>query len=136
MHDSLLVCRGKPPGDLNPILDGLPYRERTPSHPLPKRPPLEKLRDYERTPFVLAEVVDRENVWVVQRARGPRLLLEAAKAIGTCSRSSRKNLRSNVAMENFVMGAVHHTHPTGTDLLEDSVVGERFAKQGIHCPPW
>lgn len=107
-----------------------------PSHPLLERPPFEKLRGDVWSSLVLTEVVDREDVRVIESACGPRLLLESPKAIRICSCGSRKNLHSNVAMENFVMGAVHHAHPARTYLLDDAVVGERVPISESTGPPW
>jgi hypothetical protein len=84
---------------------------------------------------MLAEVVDRENVRVIESARGSRFLLETSEAIRFGGDGGRKDLYRNVTMKGLVMRAVHHTHPTGADLLDDAIVGKRSADQGIQPTP-
>ena len=39
----------------------------------------------------------------------------------------RQKLQRNVAAESGVVGAIHHTHPTRADLLEDAIVRDDLA---------
>ena len=84
---------------------------------------------------MLAEVVNRENVRVIQSARRPRFLLEALDAIRLVAHSGRKDLHRNVATENFVTRAVNDTHSARADLRHDAVVRESLSNQGIHRAP-
>jgi hypothetical protein len=42
-----------------------------------------------------------------------------------------ENLNGDFPVEVLVLGAIHFTHATGTDLFEDAVVAECLADEGI-----
>jgi hypothetical protein len=48
---------------------------------LAQRPPFQQFRNYVVRGVLSADVVDREDIWVIQRRDGPRLLFESAQPI-------------------------------------------------------
>ena len=69
------------------------------------------------------EIVDHEDVRMVERARGPRFLLEAVEsaAVGACG--GWQHLHRDIAAESLIVGAVDDAHPPGADSCGNSVVG-------------
>ncbi len=87
MDDALLVRRGEAAGDLRGVVDAPRAAENAPAGELgAQRLALEQLLDDVGRAVVLADVVDRGDVRVVQDAGGLRLLLEAAQAIRVLAR--------------------------------------------------
>src|SRR5687767_5820763 len=67
-----------------------------------------------------ADVVDRDDVWMVQGGCCARLLLEPPQRInGRCLR--RQNLQRNVAIQTGVAGAIDLTHTSRPERREDFI---------------
>jgi len=49
--------------------------------------------------------------------------------LGVFRNSLGQHLDRNIAFEPLVASSVHHTHSTGTDLLDDAVVPEYLVNQ-------
>ena len=77
VHDPMGVSLGEALGNLDPVFDPLAQGDRTAGKPLPKRLPLEKLRDEVRCTFVGAYVVNRKQIGMVELSGGAGFLLEA-----------------------------------------------------------
>ena len=72
------------------------------------------------------DLVDRADVCMVQRGRGPGLTLEAAESLRIVGKIVGKELQSDVATELQVFRLVHHAHATAAYLAEDAVMGNRL----------
>ena len=77
-------------GDLDPTSSTVSSLEWTGGEPILQRRALQILHDDERSPVLLADVVDRADVWVVQRRRRPRFARETAQGLGIASRDLRR----------------------------------------------
>ena len=86
-----------------------------------QRVALQQLLDDIRRAVVLADVVDRGDVGVIQDAGGPRLLLEAAQASGVLRERRRQHLDRDLAAEPRILRAVDLAHAPGADRVEDLV---------------
>ena len=71
----------RPVRDLDGVVDGLARGERPGPQALAQRLALQQLGHDVGRALVRADVVDGEDVGVVERAGGPRFLLEAAEAL-------------------------------------------------------
>ncbi len=121
VDDPAAVRRRQAAGDLHRVFDRLARRQRPVGHQLLQRLPLEQLLDQVRLPVVDAEVVDREDVGVVQRAGGARLVLEAAQALRVGGEHLGQHLDGDVAVQPPVARAIHLAHPAGSEGSGDLV---------------
>ena len=75
--------------------------------------------DQEALALVLAEVVDRADVRMVQRRGGARFALEALdRAAASCVSRAGQELERDVPSEPQVLGAIDDAHPAAADLFE------------------
>jgi hypothetical protein len=124
VDDPLLVRRGQAAGDLDCVVQGLAHGQRSPLQPLPQGLALDQLRDEKGRPLVVAKVVDREDVRVVQAARGAGLLLEAPQAIRVGPQALRQDLDNHVATEPLIVGQEDFSHPAAPQRLQDAKVSK------------
>ncbi len=75
----------------------------------------------------LADVVERADVRMIQRRRGPRLRFEATPGEGVAGEMRRQHLERDRTAQPHVLGAVDHTHAAFADLADDAVVGQLLA---------
>ena len=76
----------------------------------------------EARPVGLTNLVNRADVWMVERRSGAGLPAEALKRRRVFGNIVGKKLQSHEAAEREVFGFVHHTHPSAAKLLDDTVV--------------
>ncbi len=105
--------------------------EWTGGEPVLQRRALQILHGDERSPVLLADVIDRADVRVVQRRGGPGLALKAAQGRGITGSSSETNFSDHRAVKPRVYGLVDHAHAAAAELLDDAVVRERLTDQRI-----
>src|SRR4029078_11308619 len=82
---------------------------------------LEQLRDDEADAVFSADVEDDEDVRVVERRGGTRLLLEAAPPIRLERRVGREHFHRDVAIEPGVARTVHRAHAARANRCQDFV---------------
>ena len=87
------------------------------------RPPLEPLHRDERLPLVLAELVDRADVRVLQRRGEARFAFEPRQPLGRGDRVGAQQLDRDFAAEPHVFGAIHHAHAAFAEAVEQTIVG-------------
>ena len=103
----------------------------TGGEPILQRLALQILHGDERPSVLLADVVDRADVGMVQRRRGLRFAREAAQRLGITCQIFGDELERNGTMKPRILGFVHHAHPAAAELLDDAVVRERLTDQRI-----
>ena len=118
VHDAAFVRRRERAGDLDGIVDHQARRQRPPVHPLPQRLADEQLGDDPGEVALHADVVDREDVRVVQAARGARFLFEPALAIGIARECRRQDFDGHVAPELWVVCAIDLAHAADPETAE------------------
>ena len=82
---------------------------------------------------VLANLVDRADVGMVQCRGGLRFSLETSESLGVIGHFVGQKLESDEAMEQSVLGLVDHTHPAAAELLDDAVVRDGLANHAQGC---
>ena len=85
-----------------------------------------------RPALVLANFVNRENVWMVQRRSSARFLKEAATAILLRDVLRREQLQRHHTLELIVVSFVDSAHATGADRFNDPVMRNAFYGDGLH----
>ena len=124
VHDPGGVRLGEPVGRLR--RDGEQPLQRQGARPdeLTESLSLHELHRDERGPVRLPDLVDRHDVGVIQRRRGPRFLLEARQALDVLRELRRKHLDRDVPRELRVSGPVDLAHAAGADRANDFVGGQ------------
>ena len=79
-----------------------------------------------------AEVVHTENVRVVQRAGGARLLLEPPQPLGIGRERGGKHLDGDLASETRVVGTIDLAHAAGAERSDDFVRAETRSGSQAH----
>jgi hypothetical protein len=121
MDDASIVGRGESPRELKRKLDGLASGNRTALHPFPKRLAFEELRHDECRTGLGADVVYGEDVRVVQRRSGARLLLESMEAVEIGCHCRRQHLDGHITSEPRIVRTIHLAHPAGAEDRDDLV---------------
>jgi len=86
-------------------------------------------------PFVLADVVDREHVRVVERSREPRFLLEPPGRSRCAGSLIRQDFDRDLASDPGIASAVHLAHAARADRREHLVRADPAASGQRHEPP-
>ena len=102
-----------------PLAEGLQLAE----HHV-QRLSLDELHGVEDDPAILADLVDRHDVGVVQPGRGPRLAAEPLQAPGVAGDRVGQDLQGDVPAQRQLLGLVDDAHAAAADLAEDAVVAD------------
>ena len=92
MDDAAVVGGREALGDLQGVVDRLASRQRAAVDLVAQRLAFEQLRDDVGRAVLRADVVDGEDVRMVERARGPRLLVETAQPVSVRGKSGGRTL--------------------------------------------
>jgi hypothetical protein len=72
--------------------------------------------------ILLANLMNRADVGMVQRRGGARFALKSFQRMPVFSYFFREKLKRNETAQGRVFGLVNHTHPSATQLLQDPVM--------------
>ena len=104
-------------------LDDLPPGARRGARPVLQCAAVDELRDDVLAPFVLADVVDRENMRMIQCRGHLRFALKAPPRVRV-EQLARKELDGHRSIEPRVRRAVHHAHAAGAENAVDAVAAD------------
>ncbi len=121
MDDSNVVGGRQSTGEFHAIVQHLPQPHRAFTEALAQSLPVEQLGHDVGRAVVLADVKDRNDVWMVQGGSGLRFLFKAAKTLGVPRPVLGKYLDRHVALQRGVARAIDFTHPAGTQGAENFV---------------
>src|SRR5215469_17383118 len=105
----------------------------------------EKFHCDKRSAVLSADVVYGADVWMVERRCCLRLSLKARQRLWVLRYIVREELQCHETMQPCVLGLVNHTHPAPAQLLDNAVVGDGLADEGVGvrhggdilgCSPW
>src|ERR1017187_2554940 len=122
MNDPLGVCRVQCIGNFNGDGNKNVRFQRTPSDAMLQCQPVQELHGDERLPIVLADLVDRADVGVVQGGSGACFPAEAFERLRVLSYVLGQNLQCDKAAKLGVLSLIDHTHAAATEFLDDTVV--------------
>jgi hypothetical protein len=83
---------------------------------------IEKFHGDEGLAILLADVVNRANVGMVQRGGGLGFALESREGLRVAGDVLRQKFQRNEALEARVFGLVNDTHTSAAKLFDDAVV--------------
>src|SRR5262245_59167971 len=132
MDDAFLVRGGQAGGDLLGVLDGLARRQRKVIQPRAQYFAFEHFGDEVRRAFVIANVMDRQDVRMVERRGRSRLLLESAQSAKVLGELGGQDLDCNLAVEPSVAGLVDLAHPARAERSENFVWAQNCACGNVH----
>src|ERR1700678_237478 len=101
--------------------DGLDLH-RPPGDAVFQRQAIQKLHGDERLAILLANIVDRADVRVVQGGRSLGLALKAGKRLRISGNFLRQKFEGDETMQPGVFGSVNHAHAATAELFYDAVV--------------
>ena len=90
----------------------------------------EKFHGDEGLIVVLADLVDRADVGVVQRRSGTGLAAETFERMRIAGNVSRKEFEGDKAAQADVFGLVDYAHASAAEFLDDAVVRDGLADHG------
>ncbi len=127
MDDAGAVSLGQRRRHLDADVDHRRDVELRASGGVAERPAVHELAGDEVRARRVADIVDRDDVRVVQRRRGPGLADEPGQAVLVAGRCGRQDLQRDPPAEADVLGEIHLTHPALAEEREDFVVPESCA---------
>src|SRR6266852_8751468 len=131
MDDTLCVRGIKRVGDLNSQFQHLVQRKRSSCNTVLEGLTIHKFHGYELLAVVLADVVNRADIRVIQRRGRLRLAAKAFERGRVLSRSRREKLESDQTLQARVFSLIDDAHPAASKLFEDAVVRECLADERV-----
>ena len=95
--------------------------------PVLERLAFQQLHGDEVASVVLANLVDRADIWVVQSGGGASFALKTVERERIFFRLGRQELERDMAAQVDVLGFVDNAHPSAAQLREDTVVRDGLA---------
>jgi hypothetical protein len=128
VHDAVRMRGVERVGNLNRDLEHGADRRADGRRCADRGLPLQQLHRDELGAFVLVDVVNRADVRVVERRRGPRFALEAIRRSTRrgCGRQAGTSART-VRDSRMSSACVDDAHTSGADDFEDAVMGDGLA---------
>jgi hypothetical protein len=96
----------------------------------PQRPALNQLHRQKINATLAIEFMDCRDVGVIEFCEDLSFFAEKFSSSFIADSADRQYFDSDVTIELLIVSAVHFSHSTTTDLLDDSVVAERLANHG------
>ena len=88
---------------------------------------IQKLHGDEGLAVLLADIVNRTDVGVIQSGGGLGFALKTAERLGIASDFVGKEFQSDEAVQAGVLSLVNHAHAAATELFDDAIVGNGLA---------
>ncbi len=131
MDDARAVSLVERVADVDRVAQGVDRRQRTAGQPLDERLAFEIL-EHEKTNRVIsargrlgvrcvADVIERADVWVIERRDGTRLPLEALPPLRAGGEGGVEHFDGDGPVETRIAGAIDLGHPSRADEPEDFI---------------
>ena len=132
MRDAAFVRRGQTAQDARGQIERLAHGERSGVNPLAERRADEELRHDIRGAPVVADVIERDDVGMVQGGGGACFLLEAGDAIRIADGQLREHLDGDFAVQPGVDRAIDFAHSACAKPVGDPIRTEGRARGERH----
>ena len=80
--------------------------------------------------ILLADVINRADIGMIQRGRGLGLALKAGQRLRVAGNFFGQELESDEAMQPRILGLIDHAHAPAAELLKNAVVRDGLADHG------
>ncbi len=124
MSDALAMRLVQRIGNFDGVLQNLLQRQRTFCESLRKRLAFEMLHHQVVGPILVAHVIERADVRMIQAGDDAGLALEPLARLRARSKMCGKHLDGNDAIESRVSSLIHLAHAAFAELRDDLVVAE------------
>src|SRR5262249_15785108 len=111
MHDAFGMGGGQPVGNLLSVVNNNAHRQRAFVQLFAQYFAFQQFGHNEWVALVIADVVHRQNVWVIERRGSESLLLEAEQSVGVLRKRGGQDFDGDFAVEPSVAGAPDFAHP-------------------------
>ena len=101
-----------------------------------QRQPVQKFHGDECLPVLLANVMDRADVGMIQGGSRLRFTLEAAESLRVLGNFFGQEFQGDEAVQLYVLGFVDDTHPAAAEFFDDAIMGNRLANKRIELGTW
>ena len=131
------MCVGgrEPPRNLSGEVQRLVLRQWSALDLLPDRLALvERHRDERAAAFRLADLVDRADVRMIQRGRGPGLAEKPFPDAWMIGPVGREELEDHTPAQIRILGQVEHAHAASPEAFPNSVAGDRLPYEVFGFP--
>src|SRR5438552_873256 len=127
VNDTLGMCCVESVGDLNSKCEHRLQLHRTVADHVLQRCAIQEFHGDERLSILLADVVNRANVGMIQSGRGASLTAKAFERLRITGQFFRQKLQSYKTTQTGVFGLINDTHPAAAELLDDAVMRDGLA---------
>jgi hypothetical protein len=135
VHDPGGVSSGERIGDLCEEASDLGHRQWSAGKASGQRFALVMRHRDERLAGEVADLVDRSDVRVIERAGRARLSQQAGSGVGMAGGLRREELERDPAVEVRIFGQINSTHAARADVAEDPVVRDGSADHARLASP-
>ena len=132
MDDALFVCRRQAETNLHPVVNRLTNRDGTALQQLTQRVALQQLGDEVGCAFEGTQLIHGEDVGMIQRGCGLRLLLKASQPVGIPRNKGWQDLDRNFTFQDRVTGAVDLAHSACAQQAENFIAIKLCARCQRH----
>src|SRR6202161_4068723 len=122
MDDALGVRNFQAVRQLNGDVQKLGYSNRLFGDALLESLAFQQLHRNEGALFKFPDIVNRANVWVIQRRREARIALKTLDCLGITPNIAGKKLQRNLPAKTRVLRLVNDAHASACNNFEDGVV--------------
>ena len=84
--------------------------------------------------MILADLVNRQDIWMIQRDYGVRFLLKTLQPLSVPSKAHGQKFERGLAARCNVGGQIDFAHPAGADRFRNFVVADRLTDERISLP--
>jgi hypothetical protein len=136
MNDAFLMGSVEPVGNLDSVVDQLakPFgcvSSCSRFDPFTERHALQKLHDDEGLSLVIAQLIDRANVRVIEGGGGPGFALKAFEGSRLAGQLSGQKLDGHTSGKFQVLALIHQSHASAAEKPDQPVMGYPLTRQRI-----
>jgi hypothetical protein len=129
VNDAFGVCRIQRVGDLDGQWQQLVEFHCPPINRMLERLSFQKLHGDEGAVVLLADVVNRANIRMIQGRSGLRFALKSGQRLPIPGNFCGKELERHEATQPRILGFVDDTHPATPEFFQDAIVRDRLARE-------
>ena len=89
---------------------------------------IQELHDDVRAAVLLADIINRTDVGVIQGGSGASLALKTTQGLRIAGEGIRQEFERDKAVQARIFGFIDHAHPSSAQLFDNAVMGDRVAR--------